>query len=82
MKLLTIFCNPKPTPIPIPSAPPSTAKLFIRKPAISYREKPGSPQCVALLDVWETQDKTFYRFDKVFYQRQGEYFLVVANPGV
>ena len=30
------------------------AKPFIRKLAISYREKPGSPQCVALLDVWET----------------------------
>ena len=32
------------------------AKPFIRKLAISYREKSGSPQCVAVLDVWETPD--------------------------
>lgn len=28
------------------------------------------------------QEKTYYRFDKVFYQRQGDAFVVVANPGV
>jgi hypothetical protein len=27
------------------------------------------------------QDQSYYRFDKVFYQRQGDFFLVVASPG-
>jgi hypothetical protein len=30
----------------------------------------------------EHKGQTYYRFDKIFYQRQGDYFLVVANPGV
>jgi hypothetical protein len=28
------------------------------------------------------QDQTYYRFDKIFYQREKSYFVVVANPGV
>jgi len=32
-------------------------KPFIRKLAISYREEPGTPQTVALLDLWETPEK-------------------------
>jgi hypothetical protein len=28
------------------------------------------------------EGKTYYRFDKIFYQRQGDAFVVVANPGV
>jgi hypothetical protein len=30
----------------------------------------------------EHQGQTYYRFDKIFYQKQGEAFVVVANPGV
>lgn len=30
---------------------------FIRKLVISYREKFGSPRCVAILDAWETPDR-------------------------
>jgi hypothetical protein len=33
------------------------AKPFIRKLAISYREEPGTPQTVALLNLWETPDR-------------------------
>ena len=33
------------------------ATPFIRKLVISYRELPGTPQSVALLDVWETPEK-------------------------
>ena len=33
------------------------ATPFVRKFAISYREQPGEPQYVALLDVWETPDR-------------------------
>lgn len=32
---------------------------FIRKLAISYREEPGTPQCVAQLDLWETPAEKF-----------------------
>ena len=32
-------------------------KPFIRKLVISYRELPGTPQSVALLDLWETPEK-------------------------
>jgi hypothetical protein len=28
------------------------------------------------------QGQSYYRFDKIFYQRQGDAFVVVANPGV
>jgi len=30
----------------------------------------------------EHQGQSYYRFDKIFYQRQGDFFVVVANPGV
>ena len=30
----------------------------------------------------EHKGKSYYRCDKIFYERQGEYFTVVANPGV
>jgi len=30
----------------------------------------------------EHGDKTYYRFDRIFYQRQGDFFVVVKNPGV
>ena len=30
----------------------------------------------------EHKGKDYYRFDKIFYERQGDYFTVVANPGV
>jgi hypothetical protein len=30
----------------------------------------------------EHQGQTYYRFDRIFYQRQGNYFEVVDNPGV
>jgi hypothetical protein len=33
------------------------ATPFIRKLAISYREIPGTPQSIALLDLWETPEK-------------------------
>jgi hypothetical protein len=33
------------------------AKPFIRKLVISYREEPGTPQTVALLNLWETPDR-------------------------
>jgi hypothetical protein len=26
--------------------------------------------------------QTYYRFDKIFYTRQGDFFVVVKNPGV
>ena len=26
--------------------------------------------------------KNYYRFDKIFYQKEGEFFVVVNNPGV
>ena len=28
------------------------------------------------------QGQSYYRFDKIFYQKQGDFFLVVDNPGV
>jgi hypothetical protein len=30
----------------------------------------------------EHQGQTYYRFDRIFYQKQGDLFVVVANPGV
>ncbi len=33
------------------------ATPFIRKLAISYREVPGTPQTVAMIDVWETPER-------------------------
>jgi hypothetical protein len=33
------------------------ATPFIRKLVISYREEPGTPQSVAVLDLWETPDR-------------------------
>jgi hypothetical protein len=30
----------------------------------------------------EHQGQSYYRFDKIFYQRQGDFFVVVKNPGV
>jgi hypothetical protein len=30
----------------------------------------------------EHAGKSYYRFDKIFYQKQGDFFLVVNNPGV
>lgn len=54
-------------------------KPFIRKLVISYREEPGTPQCVALLDLWETPER-FADGLFTFVAPQGSQWVKVLVP--
>ena len=53
--------------------------LYVTVDAPPGAEVPTIPEYAVEI---EHQGRTYYRFDRIFYERQGDSFVVVENPGV
>jgi hypothetical protein len=53
--------------------------LYVTVDAPPGAKVPTIPQYAVAI---EHGGQTYYRFDKIYYQRQGKVFIIVANPGV
>jgi Family of unknown function (DUF6515) len=53
--------------------------LYVTVDAPPGAEVPTIPEYAVEI---EHQGQTYYRFDRIFYRRQGDFFVVVKNPGV
>jgi hemin uptake protein HemP len=53
--------------------------LYVTVDAPPGAKVPTIPQYAVEI---EHKGQSYYRFDRIFYQRQGDAFVVVANPGV